>query len=158
MFGGLVSIVLGVCGWMIAKLLFEPAKEILELRREAQEYLIIYGNLSADAPLEERRMAADSFRRVGAGLSSRHIAAYPWVRAAFRRLSWDIHSAGELLLGLANGTQFQGFSRANTSPTAQFIRDCLRLPPIEQSAMQHALTENLVRAHVDQELGAKFFD
>ena len=37
MFAAMFSIILGVTGWIIAKLIFEPAKEILDLRREAQE-------------------------------------------------------------------------------------------------------------------------
>jgi len=107
MFAAMFSIILGICGWIIAKLLFEPTKEILDLRREAQECLIIYGDLSKDAPLDERRIAAEAFRRVGAGLSSRYIAAYPWVRWCFGHISWDIHGAGELLLGLAHSTQLR---------------------------------------------------
>ncbi len=41
--GVVISVVSGVCGWMIAELLFKPVKEILDLRREAQECLIVYG-------------------------------------------------------------------------------------------------------------------
>ncbi len=142
MFAAMFSIILGICGWIIAKLLFEPTKEILDLRREAQECLIIYGDLSKDAPLDERRIAAEAFRRVGAGLSSRYIAAYPWVRWCFGHISWDIHGAGELLLGLAHSTQFQGFSHANISGTVPLIRGCLGLPKVEQPPMIKALIKN----------------
>jgi hypothetical protein len=97
MFTVIISVVFGVCGWMIAKLLFEPVKEILDLRREAQECLIVYGNLSKDAPPDERRMAAESFRRIGVGLVSRYNAGYPWVTWCVRRF-WDINSAGAFLI------------------------------------------------------------
>ena len=93
MFTVFISVVFGVCGWMIAKFLFEPLKEILDLRRETQECLIIYGDLSKDAPPDERHMAAEAFRRAGAGLVSRYIAGYPWVTWYLRRF-WDINSAG----------------------------------------------------------------
>jgi len=146
MFPAILSVVLGICGWMIAKLLFEPAKEVLDLRRDAQESLIVYGDLSKDAPSDERRMAAEAFRHVGAGLSSRYIAAYPWVRWCFHHFLLDIHSAGILLLGLAHSTQFQGFSQANVSPTASLIRSCLRIPAVEQPPMIRALMENLVQS------------
>jgi len=125
---------------MIAKLFLDPVKEILEFRCEAQECLIVYGDLSKDAPTDERRMAAEAFRRVGAGLVSRYIAAYPWVRWYVRR--WDIHSAGAFLIGIANSTQFEGLSHANASPTVRLIRDCLRLPSLEQPPMIRALMES----------------
>jgi hypothetical protein len=64
MWSAIIMIVLGAIGWMIAKLFFEPMKQITELRREAQERLIIHGNLSKDAPSDERRSAAEAFRRV----------------------------------------------------------------------------------------------
>jgi hypothetical protein len=136
----IISVVSGVCGWMIAKLFLEPVKEILDFRREAQECLIVYGDLSKDAPTDERRMAAEAFRRVGAGLVSRYIAAHPWVRWYVRR--WDIHSAGAFLIGIANSTQFEGFSHANASPTVRLIRDCLRLPSLGQPPMIRALMED----------------
>jgi hypothetical protein len=144
MFTVIISVVFGVCGWMIAKLLFEPVKEILDLRREAQECLIVYGNLSKDAPPDERRMAAESFRRVGVGLVSRYNAGYPWVTWCVRRF-WDINSAGAFLIGVGRSTQFEGFSHANASPTVPLIRDCLRLPPLEQPLMIRALTEDAGR-------------
>ena len=115
MFAAIFSIILGVCGWLIAKLLFEPTKEILDLRREVQESLIIYGDLSKDAPLDERRAAAEAFGRVGAGLSSRHIAAYPWVRWCFGHISWDIHGAGVLFLALPIAHSFRG----SVTPTSR---------------------------------------
>jgi hypothetical protein len=71
-------------------------KEIVDLRREAQDCVIVYGNLAKDAPAEERRAASDAFRRIGAGLVSRHIAGYPWVRGRCAWLGWDIHSAGTI--------------------------------------------------------------
>jgi hypothetical protein len=140
MFTVIISVVSGVCGWIIAKLFLEPVKEILDFRREAQECLIVYGDLSKDAHTDERRMAAEAFRRVGAGLVSRYIAAYPLVRWCIRR--WDIHSAGAFLIGIANSTQFEGFSHANASPTVRLIRDCLRLPSLGQPPMIRALMEN----------------
>jgi hypothetical protein len=112
MFTVIISVVSGVCGWVIAKLLFEPVKEIFDLRREAQECLISYGDLSKDAPTDERRMAAEAFRRVGVGLVSRYHAGYPWVTWCVRRfLHWDINSAGAFLIGIARSTQFEGFRR-----------------------------------------------
>jgi len=81
----LATIALGAFGWMIAKLLFEPMKEIADLGRQAQEVLIVYGNLSKDAPSEERRTAAQAFRGTGAGLVSRHIAAWAWVKWCYER-------------------------------------------------------------------------
>jgi hypothetical protein len=96
MWSALASIVLGAVGWGVTRLLFEPMKEIVDLRREAQECVIVYGNLAKDAPAEERRAASDAFRRIGAGLVSRHIAGYPWVRGRCAWLGWDIHSAGTI--------------------------------------------------------------
>src|SRR5271166_5386479 len=97
-FSVIISVVCGVCGWMIAKLFLDPVKEILEFRCEAQECLIVYGDLSKDAPTDERRMAAEAFRRVGAGLVSRHNAGYPWVTWCVGRFLWDINSAGAFLI------------------------------------------------------------
>jgi hypothetical protein len=115
----------------------------VDLRREAQECLIYHGNLAKDAPAEERRAASDAFRRVGTGLVSRHIAtAYPWVRWCCARLCWDIHSAGYLLIGLGNSTQFEGYSLANLSPTVNLIRCCLKLPTPETPPMVQALVEH----------------
>ena len=148
MFTVIISVVFGVCGWMIAKLLFEPLKEILDLRREAPECLIVYGDLSKDAPPDERRMAAEAFRRVGVGLVSRYNAGYPWVKW-FVCCFWDINSAGAFLIGIARSTQFEGFSHAfegfshaNVSATVPLIRDCLRLPPLEPPPMIRALMED----------------
>lgn len=136
MWSAIASIVLGALGWAIAKLLFEPMKEIVDLRRETQECLIVHGNLPKDAPSEERRAAAESFRRIGAGLVSRHIAAYPWVSWWCRAcLGWDIHSAGAFLIGIGNSTQFDGFSFASVSPTVSFIWKSLRLPDPEKPPM-----------------------
>jgi len=130
----IISVFFGVSGWVIAKLLFEPVKEIFDLRREAQEYLIAYGDLSKDAPADERRMAAQAFRRVGAGLVSRHNAGYPWVTWCVRRFLWDINSAGAFLIDIARRTQFEGLTHANAFPTAPLIRRCLELPSLEQPA------------------------
>lgn len=152
MFAAIVSVILGICGWMIAKLIFEPGKEILDLRREAQESLIVYGDLHKDASVNERRMTAEAFRRVGAGLSSRYIAAYPWVRWCLDRFSLDIHSAGNMFLGSARSTEFEGFSYANISPIGALIRTCLRLPSLGQPPMIRALMENLVQpTHIENE-------
>jgi len=136
MWAAIASFLVGAGGWAFARLLFEPLKEIIDLRREVQECLIIYGNLSRDAPAEERHAASEAFRRIGAGLTSRHIAAYPWVKWSYEtRFRWDIHSAGAFLISIGNTTQFDGFSFANVSPTALLIRECLRLPPPEKPAM-----------------------
>src|SRR5215831_9623306 len=121
-FGGLV---LGVIGWFVTRFLFEPFKEVSDLRRETQEVLIIHGNLSKDAPPDERRSTSDAFRRVGAALVARHLAAWPWVTALFKFLGWDVHSAGEMLISIGNSTQFDGFSMASLSPPVTLIRECL---------------------------------
>ena len=143
MWSALASIILGAVGWVLARLVFEPMKEIFELRREAQERLIIHGNLGKEATAEERQAASDAFRSIGAGLVSRHLAAYPWVRWCCARLCWEIHGAGALLISLGNSTQFEGFTLAHLSPTVVHIRNCLRLPkpqkpPIVQTLVEHA--------------------
>jgi HAMP domain-containing protein len=144
MWSALASIILGLCGWFLAKLLFEPLKEIIDLRREAQECLIVHGDLASDAPADERRLAADTFRRVGAGLVSRHFAAYPWVRWAYNSgLRWDIHSAGDILIGVGMSIQFKGFSRPNIGPEVGLIRNSLRLPLPKPSEIMRALTKNM---------------
>jgi hypothetical protein len=136
MWSAIASIFLGAAGWAAARLLFEPLKEIVDLRREAQECLIVFGNLAADAPAHDRRTAAEAFRRIGAGLVSRHIAAWPWVQwFCARCLRWDIHSAGAMLVGIGNTTRDEGFSNANASAVVPLIRNCLRLPTPEQPPM-----------------------
>ncbi|MGA8548728.1 MAG: hypothetical protein WB678_00680 [Stellaceae bacterium] len=146
MWAAIASIILGALGWGFARLVFEPMKEIVDLRREAQECLIIHGNLAKDAPAEDRRAASDTLRRIGAGFVSRHIAAHPWypcVRWCCTWLGWDIHSAGALLISLGNSTQFEGYSLANLSPTVAVIRCCLKLgtpetPPMVRTLVDHA--------------------
>jgi hypothetical protein len=144
MWSALASIVLGAVGWGVTRLLFEPMKEIVDLRREAQECLIVHGNLGKEAPAEERQTASDAFRRIGAGLVSRHLAAaYPWVRWCCALLGGDIHSAGAMLISLGNSTQFEGFTLANLSPTVAHVRHCLKLPtpkkpPMVQTLVEHA--------------------
>jgi hypothetical protein len=142
MWSALASIILGAVGWGVTRLLFEPMKEIVDLRREAQECLIIHGNLAKDASAEERRAASDAFRRIGAGLVSRHIAAYPWVRRCYTRFGYDIHSAGTLLISLGNSTQFEGYTLANLSPTVALIRRSLKLATPETPPLIQALVEN----------------
>src|SRR5271154_4363481 len=101
MWSSVLVIFLGALGWWIGKFLFEPWKEIADLRRDVQECLIVYGNLDKDAPENERREAATTFCRLGAGLASRHSAAYPWVRWFCERiLRLDIYSAGSSLIGI----------------------------------------------------------
>jgi hypothetical protein len=73
----ILTVVLGGTGWIIAKLLFEPLKEIIDLRREAQECLIAYGDVPREAPSDDRRNADEAFRHIGAGLVSHHYAPYP---------------------------------------------------------------------------------
>lgn len=143
MWAAVFSFLLGVLGWIVSRLFFEPIKEILDLRRETQEALIAHGDLQPDAPGEARRAAAATFRRIGTGLVSRYIAAYPWVNWLCRKCpSLDIHSAGELLIGLANSTEFGGYSRVRVSPTTPLIRTCLKLktpptPPTIQAMMDN---------------------
>jgi hypothetical protein len=146
MWSALATIILGAIGWAGAKLLFEPIKEIVDRRREAQESLLIFGNLSKDAPSDERHLAAGTFRRIGAGLVSRHIAAWPWV-AWFcdRCLLWDTYSAGTMLIGIGNSTLNDGFSHANASPTVPLIRSCLRLPVLGDPTMIREMMENAGR-------------
>jgi len=136
MWSAIASVILGALGWAGARLLFEPLKEIVDLRREAQECLIVFGNLSKDAPPDDRRAAAEAFRRIGAGLVSRYIAAWPWVQwFCDQCLRWDIHSVGAMLVGIGNTTRDEGFSHANASATVPLIRTCLRLPTPEQPPM-----------------------
>ena len=132
MWTAIATVILGGIGWIIVKLLFEPLKEIVDLRRQAQECLIAYGDLSKDSPADDRHAAADAFRRIGAGFVSRHYAPYPWANWTYdfilRWLQWDIHSAGNLLISIGNGTQSAGFSWANNSPLVALIREHLKLP------------------------------
>jgi hypothetical protein len=143
MWSALATFIFGICGWGFAKLVFEPLKEIIDLRREAQECLITHGDLSKDAPADDRRFAADTFCRIGAGLVSRHFAAYPWVRWAYLGLRWDIHSAGVMLIRIGKSIQFTGFSQPNLAAEVGLIRNSLRLPPPEQSPIDRALTERM---------------
>jgi hypothetical protein len=141
MWWSLVTLALGAVGWLTAKFLFEPVKEIYELRRDVQECLLVHGDLSKDAPQEERVAAADAFARLGAGLVARDLAAYRWVRwFCLTLLRLDIYSAGALLIGIGNDTRRTGFSFAGASPTIPIIRTCLRLsePRIPSHDRSHA--------------------
>jgi hypothetical protein len=144
MWSAILSILLGATGWGVTRLLFEPMKEIMDLRRETQECLIIHGNLSKDAPADERRAASDTFRRIGAGLVARHIAAWFWVRDCCSKwFRWDIHSAGLMLISLGNDIQFEGAIYSSDSPSVQLIRSGLGLatpptPPMIQALWDHA--------------------
>jgi hypothetical protein len=143
MWSAILSILLGAAGWGITHLLFEPMKEIMDLRRETQECLIVHGNLSKDAPADERRAASDTFRRIGAGLVARHIAALPWVRRCCTNwFGWDIHSAGAMLISSGNSIQFEGTILRAESPTVTLIRSCLRLPTPETPPMVQALWDH----------------
>jgi hypothetical protein len=110
---------------------------------------IAYGDLPRDAPPDDRRNAAEAFRRIGAGLVSRYYAPYPWAiwtcGFVLRWWQWDIHSAGNLLISIGNGTQAAGFSWANSSPLVALIRQNLRLPSPEASAIERALEENAAK-------------
>lgn len=143
MWAAIFSFILGIIGWCVSKLLFEPWREIANLRRQAQEYLILHGNLSKDAPRDQRNSTASAFRQIGAALVSRHEAAFPWDRWLYATVcKWDIHSAGELLIGIGNTTQFEGYSMVTVSPTVVHIRDALRLPTPTSSPVVRALREN----------------
>jgi len=157
MWTAILTVILGGIGWILARLLFEPLKEIIDLRREAQECLIAYGDLPSDAALDERRNAAAAFRRIGSGLVSRHYAPYPWATWTYGfvlpRWQWDIHSAGNLLISIGNGTQSTGFSQANNSPLVALVRQNLTLPSPEASPIERALEENAAKPsplHTDQ--------
>jgi hypothetical protein len=146
MWSAVASFLLGVIGWVITKRFWEPFKEIIDLRREVQECLIMYGNLAKDTPLDDRRAAAEAFRSIGAGLISRHIAsnrAVTWW--CNTRQHWDIYSAGIMLLGIADNTQSNGFSFANASPTVSLIQQCLQLPTPGKPPMIMALEESASR-------------
>lgn len=146
MWSAIASVVLGLCGWGIAKLLFEPLKEIIDLRRKAQECLIVYGDLHKDASPDERREAAETFCRIGAGFVSHHYAAYPWVTWTYTSgLRWDIHSAGEMLIRIGKGIQSIGYSWPNNSTDASLIRQCLRLPYPEPSPLDRELTAHAAK-------------
>jgi hypothetical protein len=122
MWSAIFSVLLGALGWGATRLLFEPIKEIMDLRRETQECLIVHGNLSKDAPNQERITAANIFRRIGAGMVSRYIAAWPWVRFCCTNwLRWDIHSAGAMLISMGNSIQFEGYSLISVSPTVPHL-------------------------------------
>jgi hypothetical protein len=106
-------------------------QKILDLRREAQECLIYYGNLAKDAPSDERQEASNAFRRIGTGLTSWHIAGYPWLQWCYVRFGYDIHHGGARLISLGNGTQFPGYSLVDLSHNVADIRRCLKLPTPE---------------------------
>jgi hypothetical protein len=74
MWSSLFTLGLGAGGWWISKFLFEPLKEIYDLRRDVQECLIIHGDLSKDAPEDQRGAAATTFLHLGAGLVARDLA------------------------------------------------------------------------------------
>lgn len=146
MWSAIASVILGALGWAGARLVFEPLKEIVDLRREVQECLIVFGNLSKDASPEDRRAAAEAFRRIGAGLVSRYVAGWPWVQwFCARCIRWDIHSAGTMLIGIGNATRAEGFSHANASATVPLIRISLRLPTPEEPPMIRELMAHAAR-------------
>jgi hypothetical protein len=144
MWSSLFTLGLGAGGWWISKFLFEPLKEIYDLRRDVQECLIIHGDLSKDVPEDQRVAAAIIFSRLGAGLVARNLAAYSWVRwFCVKVLRLDIYSAGELLIGIGNDTRLSGFSFSSLSPTVSLIRQCLHLPaprtpPLIRAMQEHA--------------------
>ncbi len=143
MWSSLFTLGLGAAGWWISKFLFEPLKEIYDLRRDVQERLIIHGDLPKDAPEEQRGAAATTFSRLGAGLVARDLAAYWWVRwFCVKVLGLDIYSAGDLLIGIGNDTRISGFSAPNLSPTVPLIRQCLHLPAPSMPPMIRAMQEH----------------
>jgi hypothetical protein len=144
MWSSIFTLGLGATGWWISKFLFEPLKEIYDLRRDIQECLLIHGDLSKDALEDQRVAAATTFSRLGAGLVARDLAAYSWVRwFCVRVLRLDIYSAGRLLIGIGNDTGRAGFSFASLSPTIPLIRQCLRLPAPRLPPMIRAMQEHI---------------
>jgi hypothetical protein len=99
------------------------------------ECMIVYGDLPPDVPTEQRKLAGEAFRRIGAGLVSRHYSAYSWVRWFYTRapIAWDIHSSGERLIRIGNGIQFSQISSPNNLADVTLIRRSLRLPDPEPS-------------------------
>lgn len=148
MWATIFSFALGFGGWLFAKFIFEPYKEVYDLRREAAEALIIHGDLVPNAASEERHEAARAFQRIGAGLVARHFARHfaqslpDWVYI-WPSLGWDIHSAGQFLLGLAQATEKGGFSNANISPPVMTIRSALKLPTPTRSSIEEAMIQNM---------------
>jgi hypothetical protein len=149
----LASIAFGAIGWGIANLLVEPMKAIVDLRREVMECMIVYGDLPPEAPAEQRKLAGETFRRIGAGLVSRHYSAYSWVRWFYTRssIAWDIHSAGERLIRIGNGIQFSQLSRPNNLAEMPLIRQSLGLPdpepsPLDRELMAHAARPAPIRS------------
>lgn len=140
----IATLFFGAIGWGVTRLLFEPMTAIVDLRREAMECLLVYGDLPSDAPADQRRQAAETFRRIGAGLVSRHYAAYSWVKWFYThpRMAWDIHSAGESLIHIGNGIQFSGISWPNNLAEVPILRQCLRLPDPEPSPLDRAMMEH----------------
>ncbi len=67
MWAALIGFFLGLMGWGIANLLFAPLKEIIDLRRETQESLMVHSDLDKDAPDAIRARAAEAFFNLGAG-------------------------------------------------------------------------------------------
>lgn len=142
MWPAITSFLFGAVGWFSVKFFFEPWSEIAVHRREAQECLIVYADLSPSASIEQRKAAAEAFRRIGAGLVSRHIAAHWWVR---KYSCWrgDIHSAGLLLIGIGNDVQQNGLSNLHALPIVELIRKSLWLrspgkPPLIGELMDMA--------------------
>jgi hypothetical protein len=128
----LLGVLGGALGWIATRLFFDPFKEIADLRRETQERLILFGNVSSELPeSDEWRLAAcDAFRRTGSGLIARHLAAYPWVGYCLLNWwpRWDIHTAGAALLSLGNSLRDENTSMVDFSPTVRLIREKLKLP------------------------------
>lgn len=157
MISALAGFILGVLGWLAARLLFDPCKEIIDLRRKVQEYLIVYGNIGKDSTQEWRKEAANAFRTTGAALVAWHVASYPWLKWIYKdRLKWDIHSGGEFLISLGNSIEFEDAYVSSGFPTAYWIRQSLKLQPVQPSAVAQTLREHTSQAaplsdgHVDQ--------
>ena len=138
MWATIATIVLGAAGWVIARFLFEPYKEIRDLRVKAQEALIIFGNIGPSTPMDERLAAYEAFRRIGAGLVAREAAAPR--RVGLFRQRWDIRGAGEGLISLGNEIGIGSRGIAQLHSMASEIRDYLDLPtPKPSPSMQRAL-------------------
>jgi hypothetical protein len=144
MLSALLSIISGALAGGFAALVVLPVQQISDLRRQAQEAMILYGRLQNDASPAERQAAADMFRRIGAGFVSHYLARFRWTLLALRCLTWrklDIHSAGELLLNFYRLTHYGNLINLELHPDWEKLRKSLALPPLTVSPVVQANLE-----------------